>query len=103
MWASGLPMAVLAVHPGASWLARASGPAAWAEPASVRKDARRTPARSAPRESPPAHSAAEGSSCPFCNDNIPAVADQPADFPPPLTRLTEDEQIFRDSVREFAA
>jgi len=31
------------------------------------------------------------------------VADQPADLPAPLTRLTEDEQLFRESVREFAA
>jgi alkylation response protein AidB-like acyl-CoA dehydrogenase len=28
--------------------------------------------------------------------------DQPADTPPPLTRLTEDEQLFRQSVLEFA-
>jgi alkylation response protein AidB-like acyl-CoA dehydrogenase len=31
------------------------------------------------------------------------VADQPADLPQPLTRLTEDERIFRDSVQDFAA
>ena len=31
------------------------------------------------------------------------MADTPADLPQPLTRLTEDEQIFRDSVKEFAA
>jgi alkylation response protein AidB-like acyl-CoA dehydrogenase len=31
------------------------------------------------------------------------VADTPADLPPPLTRLTEDEQLFRQSVLEFAA
>jgi alkylation response protein AidB-like acyl-CoA dehydrogenase len=31
------------------------------------------------------------------------VADPPSDLPPPLTRLTEDERLFRDSVREFAA
>jgi alkylation response protein AidB-like acyl-CoA dehydrogenase len=31
------------------------------------------------------------------------VADTSADLPQPLTRLTEDEQLFRDSVQEFAA
>jgi len=31
------------------------------------------------------------------------VSEPPADVPQPLTRLTEDEQLFRDSVREFAA
>jgi len=31
------------------------------------------------------------------------VSEPPADIPQPLTRLTEDEQLFRDSVREFAA
>jgi alkylation response protein AidB-like acyl-CoA dehydrogenase len=31
------------------------------------------------------------------------VAEPPADLPQPLTRLTEDEQLFRDSVQEFAA
>ena len=28
--------------------------------------------------------------------------DQPADVPPPLTALTEDERLFRRSVLEFA-
>ena len=40
---------------------------------------------------------------PFRNDNIARVSEPPADIPQPLTRLTEDEQLFRDSVREFAA
>jgi alkylation response protein AidB-like acyl-CoA dehydrogenase len=31
------------------------------------------------------------------------VAEKSADFSPPLTRLTEDEELFRESVREFAA
>jgi alkylation response protein AidB-like acyl-CoA dehydrogenase len=31
-----------------------------------------------------------------------SVAQETADSTPPLTALTEDEQIFRDSVREFA-
>ena len=31
------------------------------------------------------------------------MSEPPADVPRPLTRLTEDEQLFRDSVREFAA
>jgi alkylation response protein AidB-like acyl-CoA dehydrogenase len=39
----------------------------------------------------------------FCNDNIARVADTLANLPSPLTRLTEDEQLFRDSVQEFAA
>ena len=39
----------------------------------------------------------------FCNDNIARVAETSADLPQPLTRLTEDEQLFRDSVRAFAA
>jgi alkylation response protein AidB-like acyl-CoA dehydrogenase len=31
------------------------------------------------------------------------VAEPPADLPQPLTRLTEDEHLFRDSVQEFAS
>lgn len=31
------------------------------------------------------------------------MAEKSADFSPPLTRLTEDEELFRESVREFAA
>jgi alkylation response protein AidB-like acyl-CoA dehydrogenase len=30
------------------------------------------------------------------------VAETPVDLPPPLTRLTEDEELFRHSVQEFA-
>jgi alkylation response protein AidB-like acyl-CoA dehydrogenase len=36
------------------------------------------------------------------DDNIPAVNQDTAVIPQPLTVLAEDERIFRDSVREFA-
>src|SRR6266852_1199718 len=38
----------------------------------------------------------------IADDNIPSMAEQTMEHAQPLTRLAEDEVLFRDSVREFA-